>query len=178
MDARAAGIGAASGPHRRERRPLYKAIYSFVFGDGDPGLPGWDAVEKKAFVAFVQANKGVVTMPEFMALTGLGPPEAETRINRYLYEFEGSPEVTEGGAIYYFFPSLMRRKDKADRSFGGTPDAAHRRVFRQPRRSRTSGSGSSTRSTFSSGVTSPARPRRITVCWRRSTADSTRLTWS
>jgi hypothetical protein len=110
---------AARAGRRRERRPLYKAIYSFVFGDGDPDA-GWDTVEKKAFVAFVQANKGLVTMPEFMALTGLGPLEAEAGINRYLYEFEGSPEVTEGGTIYYFFPSLLRRKDKSDRSFGSS----------------------------------------------------------
>lgn len=101
---------------RAEKRPLYKAIYSFVLGDGDPDA-GWDTVEKKAFIAFVQANKGIVTMPEFMALTGLGPLEAEERINRFLYEFEGSPEVTEGGTIYFFFPSLLRRKDRADRTY-------------------------------------------------------------
>ncbi len=58
--------------------------------------------------------------PEFMALTGLGPLEAEARINRYLYEFEGSPEVTEGGTIYYFFPALLRRKDKTDRTYGSS----------------------------------------------------------
>jgi hypothetical protein len=104
---------------QRERRPLYKAIYSFIFGDGDPDA-GWDAMEKKAFVAFVQANKGIVTMPEFMAITGLPPLEAEDRVNRYLYEFEGSPEVTEGGTIYYSFPDLLRRRDKSDRTFGGS----------------------------------------------------------
>ncbi len=102
---------------RRERRPLHKAIFSFVFGDGDPDA-GWDSVEKKAFVAFVQANRGVITMPEFLALSGLPPLEAEERINRYLYEFEGSPEVTEGGVIYFFFPGLLRRKDTVDRTFG------------------------------------------------------------
>jgi hypothetical protein len=104
---------------RSQKRPLYKAIFSFVFGDGDPDI-GWEAVEKKAVVAFIQAHKGVLTLPEFMSITGLPPAEAETRINRYLYEFEGSPEVTEGGAIYYSFPSLMRRKDRVDRSFGGS----------------------------------------------------------
>jgi hypothetical protein len=111
---------AARQGRRRERRPLYKAIYSFVFGDGDPDS-GWDTVEKKAFVSFAQANKGIITMPEFMALTGLGPLQAEQGINRYLYEFEGSPEVTEGGTIYYFFPSLLRRKDRADRSYASVP---------------------------------------------------------
>ena len=116
---------AARRDRRRARKPLYKAIYSFVFGDGDPDA-AWDETEKKAFIAFAQANRGVVTMPEFMAITGLTPLEAEGRINRYMYEFEGSPEVTEGGTIYYFFPELLRRKDRADRSFGGS--APMRRV--------------------------------------------------
>ena len=102
---------------RREKRPLHKAIFSFVFGDGDPDA-SWDEVEKRAVVAFLQSNKGVITLHEFMAITGLPPREAESRISRYLYEFEGSPEVTEGGAIYYSFPSLLRRKDRADRTFG------------------------------------------------------------
>ena len=127
---------AARSGRRRERRPLYKAIYSFVFGDGDPDA-GWDTVEKKAFVAFAQANKGIVTMPEFMALTGLGPLEAEERINRYLYEFEGSPEVTEGGTIYYFFPvppaeegqgrphRRLLGPDAADRPFSSNPKKAN-----------------------------------------------------
>jgi hypothetical protein len=111
---------AARAGRKRERRPLYKAIYSFVFGDGDPDA-GWEGTEKKAFVAFVQANKGIITMPEFMALTGLRPLEAEERINRFLYEFEGSPEVSEGGTIYYSFPALLRRKDRGDRNFGTVP---------------------------------------------------------
>jgi hypothetical protein len=101
---------------RREKKPLYKAIYSFVFGDGDPEA-GWEETEKKAFIAFAQSNKGVVTMPEFMSITGLGPLEAEGRINSYLLEFEGSPEVSEGGTIYFFFPALLRRKDRADRGW-------------------------------------------------------------
>jgi hypothetical protein len=102
---------------RRERRPLYKAVFSFVFGDGDPNA-SWDEVEKKTVVAFLQTNKGIITLPEFMAITGLPPIKAEERINRYLYEFEGSPEVTEGGAIYFSFPGLLRRKDSIDRTHG------------------------------------------------------------
>jgi hypothetical protein len=109
----------ARAERKRAKRPLHKAIFSFLFGDGDPDA-GWDEIEKKAFVAFVQSNKGVITMGEFMALTGLPPLEAEQAINRYLYEFEGSPEVSEGGTIYFDFPSLLRRKDRADRTYGGT----------------------------------------------------------
>lgn len=101
----------------KDRRPLHKAVFSFVFGDGDPNEP-WSETEKKAVVAFIQANRGVMSLEEFMVLTGHRPLEAEDAVNRYLYEFEGLPEVTENGTIYYFFPSLLRRKDQRDRSFG------------------------------------------------------------
>ena len=77
-----------------------------MFGDGDPN-PDWDSVEKKAVVAFLQANKGIITIHEFMAITGLPPLEAETRINRYLFEFEGEPRVSDAGTIYYSFLLLF-----------------------------------------------------------------------
>jgi len=102
-----------------DRRPLHKAVFSFVFGDGDPNEP-WAETEKKAVVAFIQAKRGVISLEEFMTLTGHRPEEAQDAINRYLYEFEGSPEVTGTGTIYFFFPALLRRGDERDRSFGGS----------------------------------------------------------
>jgi hypothetical protein len=102
-----------------DRRPLHKAVFSFVFGDGDPNEP-WAETEKKAVTAFIQTKRGVISLEEFMTLTGHRPGEAEDAINRYLYEFEGSPEVTANGTIYYFFPALLRRKDERDRTFGGS----------------------------------------------------------
>lgn len=104
---------------KADKRPLHKAVFSFVLGDGDPNAD-WDTVEKKAVVAFLQANKGIITIHEFMAITGLSPAQAELRINRYLFEFEGEPQVTDSGTIYYSFPSLLRRKDKVDRTYGGS----------------------------------------------------------
>jgi len=99
---------------RRERRPLYKAVFSHVFGDGDPN-ENWTEVEKKAVVAFLQTHKGIITIPEFMAITGLDPADAELAINKYLLEFEGSPEVSESGVLYFNFPKLLAR-------LGTTPD--------------------------------------------------------
>lgn len=93
---------------RRERHPLHKAVFSHVFGDGDPNAD-WNTVLKKAFVAFVQTHKGVITLPEFMAISGLKPEEAQDRITQFLVEFEGSPEVSENGALYFFFPSLLAK---------------------------------------------------------------------
>lgn len=99
---------------RRSRRPLHRAVFSHVFGDGDPNL-GWAEVEKKAVVAFLQTHNGIITLAEFMAITGQDPAEAELAINRYLLEFEGSPEVSEEGSIYFSFPKLLSR-------LGTTPD--------------------------------------------------------
>ena len=96
------------GYARRERHPLHKAVFSHVFGDGDPNAD-WDSVLKRAFVAFAQSHKGVITMPEFMAISGLRPQDAQDHITRFCVEFEGRPEVSESGAIYFFFPALLAK---------------------------------------------------------------------
>ncbi|HWR13071.1 MAG TPA: hypothetical protein VN445_14700 [Rectinemataceae bacterium] len=104
---------------RRERRPLPKAVFSHVFGDGDPNVK-WPEVEKKAVVAFLQTHKGIITMAEFMAISGLDPVDAELAINKYLLEFEGSPEVSESGALYFSFPKLLSRVGTTPELMGST----------------------------------------------------------
>jgi hypothetical protein len=105
--------------NRRPRgRPLYKAIFSFVFGDGDPNAD-WDSREKQAVIAYLQANSGVISLPEFMILTGKERVEAEERIASYCVEFGGMPEATEDGTVVYRFDELLLRADKRDRSFAG-----------------------------------------------------------
>ncbi len=93
---------------RENRRPLHKAIFSFVFGEPDPNA-NHDAVEKRAFVALVRARKGIILLEDFMAVTGLSPAEADKAINRYVYEFQGSPEVSDNGTVYFHFPKLLMR---------------------------------------------------------------------
>jgi hypothetical protein len=95
---------------RKEKRPLHKAVFSHVFGDGDPNR-NWATIEKRAVLAFLQTHKGLITMPEFMAVTGMEGPEAELAINAYLLEFEGSPEVSESGSLYFSFPKLLSRAE-------------------------------------------------------------------
>jgi hypothetical protein len=104
-------------PEKRPRgRPLYKAIFSFVFGDGDPNAD-WDSREKQAVIAYLQANSGVISLPEFMTLTGKDSAEAEEKIASYCVEFGGMPEATEDGTVAYRFDELLLRADKKDRSF-------------------------------------------------------------
>ncbi|GHV88363.1 hypothetical protein AGMMS50267_07230 [Spirochaetia bacterium] len=103
-------------PAKPRGKPLHKAIFSFVFGDEDPNAR-WDEREKQAVIAYIQANRGVISLPELMALTGFTPDEAEERITAYCAEFGGSPEATEDGTVVYRFDELLLRADRQNRSF-------------------------------------------------------------
>jgi hypothetical protein len=111
-----------------KRRPLYKAVFSFVFGDEDPNAK-WTDKEKQAVIAYVQANKGVIALPELMTLTGLSPQDAETAVTRYCAEFGGMPEATEDGTVVYRFDELLLRADKRDRSFGSSAPIKRLKIF-------------------------------------------------
>ncbi|MDR1302876.1 MAG: hypothetical protein LBK43_10475 [Treponema sp.] len=104
---------------RPKGKPLYKAIFSFVFGDGDPN-GDWSAKEKQAIIAYIQANQGVISLPEYMTLTGSTPAEAEQGLTACCVEFGGLPEVTEAGTLVYRFDDLLLRADRRDRSLGGS----------------------------------------------------------
>ncbi|GHV27405.1 hypothetical protein AGMMS4952_09020 [Spirochaetia bacterium] len=117
LDRRYYGYDRSPQPPKPKGRPLYMAIFSFVFGDGDPNAD-WASREKQAVIAYIQANRGVIALPEFMALTGNSPTEAEERIKRYCAEFGGSPEATDDGTVVYRFDELLLRADKTkNRSF-------------------------------------------------------------
>ncbi len=102
---------------KEQKRPLHKAIFSFVFGEVDPNA-GHDEVQKRLFVALVRQKKGIVLLEDFMSLSGLSPVDAELAISSYLYEFEGSPEVSPEGTVYYHFPSLLKSARAASDGIG------------------------------------------------------------
>jgi hypothetical protein len=112
-------------PNRRQRQkpkgqPLYKALFSFVFGDGDPNAD-WQTREKRSVIAYIQANQGVISLPEFMVLTGLTPEKAGSSITAYCVEFGGSPEASEDGTVVYRFDDLLLRANKDDFSASSSP---------------------------------------------------------
>jgi hypothetical protein len=110
--------GGGRAQSRPKGKPLYKAIFSFVFGDGDPNA-SMETRERQALIAYIQANNGVISLPEFMIFTGTNGGEADSRISAYCSEYGGMPEATEDGTVVYRFDPLLLRADKTDRSFGG-----------------------------------------------------------
>jgi hypothetical protein len=109
---------------KKAGKPLHRAIFSFVFGDGDPNKD-WELREKKALIAYLQTRRGVISLPEFMALTGLNPEEAERELMARCSEFGGSPEASEDGTIVYRFDELLLRSDEKPPSY---PEAPIRRL--------------------------------------------------
>jgi len=93
-----------------ETRPLHKAVFSFVFGEEDPNK-NWEDQEYKAIISYIQANRGVISLAEYMAFTGKNSQEAETDIIAFCSKFEGSPEATEEGTIVYRFDKLLLSSD-------------------------------------------------------------------
>ena len=89
-----------------------------MFGDGDPNA-AIETRERQALIAYIQANKGVISLPEFMILTGTSGSEADSLVSAYCSEYGGMPEATEDGTVVYRFDALLLRADRADRSSGG-----------------------------------------------------------
>ena len=92
---------------RKKGRPLHKSVFAYVFGEPDPNKD-WEEEEKKFAISYIQGKKGVICLEELMAITGKNRESTQQLINRYLIEFEGSPEVTENGTIIFVFPELLR----------------------------------------------------------------------
>ena len=96
---------------REQKRPMHKAIFSFVFGEEDPNK-NWDDQLNKSVIAFLQANNGVISLPEYMIFSGENSLEAEKSILSFCSKYSGSPEATEDGTIVYRFDELLTRADK------------------------------------------------------------------
>ncbi|MDR2509315.1 MAG: hypothetical protein LBC77_01575 [Spirochaetaceae bacterium] len=95
---------------RKSGKPLYKAVFSFVFGDGDPNA-GIDEREKLAVLSYLRAANGVIALPEYMILTGKSPEEAEDAITAFCAAYGGSPEATEDGTVVYRFDALLLKNE-------------------------------------------------------------------
>ena len=100
-------VYSSSGKKQNSRSlPLHHTVFAYVFGDENPEK-GWESYLRKTAIRFIQSSKGVITMDELIRLTGKSPEDANNMMNEMLREYEGSPQVTDGGTIYYEFSSLM-----------------------------------------------------------------------
>ena len=124
-------------PYYHPRRASYyqplnftEAIFSFVFGDGDPNVDR-DEERWKAVGAYISGRNGVVTAEELMPFvdgltlkntsgSGSGVVD-ESYVLPVLTRLGGSPEVDAQGRILYRFPAIQ--------STGSSSTAPSRRVM-------------------------------------------------
>ncbi|MDR2662403.1 MAG: hypothetical protein LBC31_05340, partial [Treponema sp.] len=108
--------GYSGGYSRRRKeedeRPLYKKVFSFVFGEGDPNK-GWAEKEAMEVIGYIRQKNGVISLPEFVILTGLDFQAAEGEILSYCVNYGGMPEATEDGTVVYRFDALLLGTEKA-----------------------------------------------------------------
>jgi len=85
---------------------FFEAVFSFVFGDGDPNLDfekrRWELVGRA-----IRKNKGVMTAEQLAPYLDTAGYEDESFVLPALTRFEGTPEVNSvSGSIIYRFPNM------------------------------------------------------------------------
>ncbi|MCL2186116.1 MAG: hypothetical protein FWB86_09740 [Treponema sp.] len=95
----------------KEKRPLHKGVFSFIFGDEDPNK-NWEEQRNRAIISFLQTNSGCISLTEYMSFTGENSLEAEESILSFCSKYGGSPEVTEEGTILYRFDALLKSNNE------------------------------------------------------------------
>lgn len=101
-------------PSSRNDMSFLEAVYSFVFGDGDPN-EGLEDSRWRRVAAVIRANRGAVTAEQLapfldteVTQTSSSPTAVvdESFVLPALQRFQGHPEVTNNGDIIYVFPSF------------------------------------------------------------------------
>lgn len=108
--------GRDGKPGKKNNRAFYKSVFAFVFGEENLEA-AWAEKEKKAVISFIQSRKGLVSLEEIMAQTGRDRESASAYVSRLLLEFQGEPQVSDQGTLYYSFPELL----KTTRASGEAP---------------------------------------------------------
>jgi len=101
---------------KEKGRAMHKAVFSFVFGEEDPNK-NFDELENKAVISYIQANRGVISLLEYMVLSGKNSAEANGEILAFCSKYGGSPDVTEEGTLVFRFDDLLLRANT-----GGFPE--------------------------------------------------------
>ena len=95
-----------------QRVAFLESVYSILFGDGNPN----QALDEKRWQrigGFLRHRGGVVIAEDLAPLLDLDAPPSAAKADQgmlpVLLHFDGRPQVTEQGDLFYFFASLQHR---------------------------------------------------------------------
>ena len=89
-----------------KREPIYTRVYNFVFGPEEPKIDPLEARTKCA--QLIRAKKGIITLEDWMVVSGQSREKCESDLARYTAEFDGSAEILDDGTLVYVFEDVMK----------------------------------------------------------------------
>ena len=92
-------------PHEKS---FVASVYDFVLGP--TRVAPHDLAQRQEVASFVRKNRGVLTIRDVQALSGMAREEAEKFFAQFVAEQDGVAEITEQGALYATFEELLRSK--------------------------------------------------------------------
>ncbi len=100
-----------SRPHtiskKKEGKNFVSSVYDFVFGM--PRVKHDDLAFQKEIAAYIQKNKGILSLTEVKFLNGTQGETADKLFSDVISRFEGTPEVSENGVLYAQFDKFMTK---------------------------------------------------------------------
>jgi hypothetical protein len=102
------GAPSATPAPRRRRRKLkfLQAVYSFLFGDGNPNA-NLEELRWRQIGQVIQKNRGAITAEQVAPYLDQVAPHSEDHILPVLLRFNGLPEVSPVGDLVYRFPEVQ-----------------------------------------------------------------------
>jgi hypothetical protein len=102
------GSSNATPPQRRRRKKLkfLNAVYSFLFGDGNPNA-NLEEIRWRHIGQVIQKNQGAITSEQVAPYLEKVSPNNEDHILPVLVRFNGLPEVSPVGDLVYRFPEVQ-----------------------------------------------------------------------
>jgi hypothetical protein len=97
----------APAPRRRRRKLKFlNAVYSFLFGDGNPNSK-LEELRWRHIGQVIQKNRGAITVEQVAPYLDQVAPYHEDHILPVLLRFNGLPEVSSTGDLIYRFPEIQ-----------------------------------------------------------------------
>jgi hypothetical protein len=94
----------------RTQKNFINSVYDFVFGP--PRVQRDSLEQEKEFTAFLHQNKGIATVSDVIAISGMSREQASDFFSLSLINFNGEPKIDEQEAVLYGeYRELLRVAD-------------------------------------------------------------------
>ena len=116
------GGSDSGGVANATKAPLYTRVYNFVFGPEEEEVDPLEARQKCG--QLIRAKNGVITVEDWMMISGQTREKCESDLARFTAEFDGTAEITDNGTLVYVFENMMKTARQKRAQFVPMPAGA------------------------------------------------------